>query len=483
MSTIKFSNRISPKSQFRVLTKAPYASHIEPMAELLDNGIAAEPTKIRVDLDFETNMGSIEDNGKGFPVKAEELARCFTYGNNDENTTDLNEHGCGLKSSLAVLDPTDKKWGIQWKRKGQVYRLKTSFTSDEHEVVVGGTWDGEMTDQSGVLITFPIGKQGFTELYSSTKDLMNIKSDDLLNRIRVDFAHRWMLHPKIINRSIQLFLNGEYIEPFVISADVCDKTDKHTGKLVSGADVYIASYMLNENIKNSWFKKTKAASGFYVFKNGRYIQSFLEGNAYKRLYGSEPHNEHNGFICLINVSGLQKVCPPTIPTKNGLDTKHDITIDLFEKVYANVLRVQNKKQGRSEESLFNELLERRRIQLRDFKPIIHEKMMLVIPEYGTKTPQLDGYELIGDRGIVYEAKKANQPSLDDINQLFANWIYSCLTKEFIGKTCKPVLIINAIKKGFKLSDDHKQKIKILNSKVKFPLEIWNYDGEELFKMD
>jgi hypothetical protein len=483
MTTIKFSNRISPNSQFRVLTKAPYASHVEPLAEIIDNSIAANPTKIHIDIDLDTNMGSIEDNGKGFPINAEELARCFTYGNNDKNTSEMNEHGCGLKSSLAVLDPTDKAWRIQWKNKGQVYRLKTSFTSDEHEVVVGGTWDGEMTDQSGVLIQFPIGKQGFTELYSSTKDLMNIKSDDLLNRIRIDFAHRWMLHPKILNRSIQMFLNGEYIEPFTISADVCDKTDKHNEKLISGADLYIATYMLNDSIKSSWFKKTKAASGFYVYKNGRYIQSFLEGNAYKRLYGSEPHPDHNGFICLVNVTGPQKICPPTIPTKNGLDTKHDITIDLFEKVNKNVLRVQNKKQVRSEESLFNELLERRRIQLRDFAPIIHVKTMLAIAEYGTKTPQLDGYEIIGNRGIIYEAKKANMPALDDINQLFANWIYSCLTKEFTGKTCKPVLVINAIKKNFKLSDDLKQKIKILNSTVKFPLEIWNYDGEELFKMD
>jgi hypothetical protein len=109
--------------------------------------------------------------------------------------------------------------------------------------------------------------------------------------------------------------------------------------------------------------------------------------------------------------------------------------------------------------------------------------MLTIAEYDTKTPQLDGYEIIGNRGIIYEAKRTNQPSLDDINQLFANWIYACLAKEFRGKTIKPVLIINAIQKSFKMTDDHKNKIKILNSKVKFPLEIWNYDGEKLFKMD
>jgi len=481
MATIKFSNRISPKSQFRVLTKAPYASHVEPLAELIDNPMAADATEIRIDLDFDRNMGSIEDNGKGFPINPEELARCFTYGNNDENTTELNEHGCGLKSSLAVLDPTDTKWKMMWKKDEEVYRLKTSFTSDEHEVAVGGSWDGEMADPSGALIIFPISKQGFTELYCSTKAKM--ETSDLIARIRTDFAHRWMLHPKIINRNIKLFLNGDLIEPYVIPVDVCDKIDKHNDKLTSGANVHISTYMVTEKIENSWFKKTKSATGFYFFKNGRFIQSFLEGNPYKRLYGSESHPDHNGFICLVNVSGTQKVCPPTIPTKNGLDTKNDIAIELFEKVYASVLRVQNKKQCRSEESLINELFERRRIQLRDFKPVIREKIMLTIPEYNTKTPQLDGCEIIGDRGIIYEGKKANQVSLNDINQLFANWIYACLTKEFIGKTCKPVLIINAIKKGFKLLDDHKQKIKILNSKVKFPLEIWNYDGEELFKMD
>lgn len=481
MTTIKFSNRISPSSQFRVLTKAPYTSHVEPIAELIDNSIAANSTQIRIYLDFNNKSGSIEDNGKGFPTNPADLARCFTYGNNDENTSDLNEHGCGLKSSLSVLDKTDKQWRCGWKNSNINYTLKTSFTSDEHEVQVGGSWPGEMDGPSGTLVTFPIDKKGFTELYCSTKAAM--ETSDLISRIYLDFAHRWMKHPKVLNGTTRIFLNDDEIEPFVISADVCDRIDKTSVKLISGADATIDTYMVTDKIKNSWFKKTKAATGFYFFKNGRFIQSFLDGNAYKRLYGSDPHNDHNGFICIVNVSGTQKVCPPTIPTKNGLDTKHDITIELFEKVHANVGRVQNKKQDRSEESLFNELLARRRTQLRDYNPIIVEKKMLEIPEYATKTPQLDGYEIRGNTAIVYEAKKSNQVALDDINQLFANWIYTCLTKEFAGKTCKPVLVINAIKKGFKLTDDHAQKIKILNSKVRFPLEIWNHDGEELFKMD
>jgi hypothetical protein len=482
MATIKFSNTISPKNHFGALTKAPYASNIEPIAELIDNSIAANATEIRTQLDFDgLKMGSIEDNGKGFPTSSEELYRCFTYGNNDENTSELNEHGCGLKSSLSVLDKSDKNWRCYWKNNNQVYRLKSSFTSDEHEVVKGGTWNGEMTSPGGVLINFPIDKQGFADLYCSNKAKM--ETSDLMARIRMDFAHRWMLHPKVMSGRVKLFLNGDYIEPYVFSLDVCDKTDKASVKLAAGADVQIGIYMVTKQNENSWFKKTRASAGFYVYKNGRFIQSFLGGAPYERLYGAKPHPEHIGFICLINVTGSQKVCPPTIPTKNGLDLKHPITDDLFEKVHSNVTRFLGKKQGPSEENLFTTFLRNRRTHYSDDNPIILEKKMLYIPDYDTKTPQLDGYEINGNKGIIYEAKKANQPSLDDINQLFANWIYACLAKEFSGKTIKPVLIIDAIQKSFKMTDDHKNKIKILNSKVKFPLEIWNYEGEKLFKMD
>ena len=482
MATNKFSNTISPKNHFKTLTKAPYASHIEPIAELIDNSIAANATEIRIELDFDgLKMGSIEDNGKGFPVTSEELYRCFTYGNNDENTTELNEHGCGLKSSLAVLDKNDDTWRCQWKNNNHVYRLKSSFKSDEHEVVKGGTWAGEMTSPGGVLINFPIDKQGFTDLYFSNKAKM--ETSDLMGRIRMDFAHRWMLHPKIMSGRVKLFLNGDYIEPFVLSLSVCEKTDTSSAKLTSGADVQIGIYQVTEKSENSWFRKTKAAAGFYVYKNGRFIQSFLGGTPYERLHGNKPHPDHNGFICLINVTGGQKICPPTIPTKNGLDLKHPITDDLFEKVHSSVASFLGNNKKPSEENLFSSFLRRRRTHYSDDNPVILEKKMLTIADYDTKTPQLDGYEIIGNKGIVYEAKKANQPSLDDINQLFANWIYACLAKEFSGKTIKPVLVINADQKTFKMTDDHKNKIKILNSKVKFPLEIWNYDGEKLFKMD
>lgn len=117
MGSISFTINTTNTGLWRTLANNEYEDSMQPIAEIIDNSLATESTVIKITLDFEKNRGSIEDNGKGFPVTPDELSRCFTYSPETRVQTNLNEHGCGLKSSLAILDPNDESWGVAWKNK------------------------------------------------------------------------------------------------------------------------------------------------------------------------------------------------------------------------------------------------------------------------------------------------------------------------------------------------------------------------------
>ena len=83
--------------------------NFQPINELCDNAIAAIIAltvalisgDIYITFNFSTNMGSIEHSGGvTFPTDPDGLKRCFTVGGKQQ--TSLNEHGSGLKSSLAI---------------------------------------------------------------------------------------------------------------------------------------------------------------------------------------------------------------------------------------------------------------------------------------------------------------------------------------------------------------------------------------------
>jgi len=95
MTSIPFTVNTTNKGLWRTLANNEYEDSMQPITEIIDNSLAAESTVIKITVNFETNRGSIEDNGKGFPVTPEELSRCFTYSPDKRVQTNLNEHGCG----------------------------------------------------------------------------------------------------------------------------------------------------------------------------------------------------------------------------------------------------------------------------------------------------------------------------------------------------------------------------------------------------
>jgi len=63
--SISFNINTTNKGLWRTLANNEYEDCLQPLLEIIDNSFAAEPTIIDCWVDFETNRGSIEDDGKG----------------------------------------------------------------------------------------------------------------------------------------------------------------------------------------------------------------------------------------------------------------------------------------------------------------------------------------------------------------------------------------------------------------------------------
>jgi hypothetical protein len=467
-----------------LLQKQNY-DQLQPLLELIDNAVA-EPTAatiINVAIDFEAQLGYVEDNGIGLPTDAAELARCLTFA--AASPTDLNEHGCGLKASLAFMDPSNSRWRIVWKRDGEIYEIRPPYTSTI-TVTRCETWPGKYNGPTGTYIEFPVAKEGFAALYATPK----AKCTDPLPRIREEFSQYWMFNDRIRGGKIQLHLNGEYIEPFRMTVyaepQYVEYFKGHDTELSTGAKVQIMHYKIVENIPNSWFKKAMSSNGYYIFKNGRLIKRIHSGRLYRQLYGAEADNHHNGFIVLVNVVGNQAQCPHTSTTKNDFPSSDKFT-HLCDVIRAHV-KPDVSKAPPSEETLVQQFrsMQQNTIGrlLKEKYTIEEKKSLLIVREDGTtfKGPQIDIIETVGDDINIYEAKRTNMVEFPHIRQLYGNWIITA-EKYAVNTHVTPILLLNVKQCDFTMPEAIQPQVAALaaNSKRGFPLLIINYEGEELYR--
>ena len=486
---IPFNINTTNKGLWRTLANNEYEDSMQPISEIIDNSIAAKSTLIKITIDFDKNCGSIEDNGHGFPINSEELSRCFTYSPDTRVQTDLNEHGCGLKSSLAILDPHDTSWRIAWKTGGKIYKVEAPYTKADHSAVSVEHWPGVIQDQSGTLIEFPIQKNQFSSLYQKKGTSMT----NVLPKLKAELSQYWMKHPRIMGGIVTLYLNDEIVEPFSVPHDDMNyiKSVKNfSGTLSSGAKVDGSHYVLAQHIPNSWFRKSINHNGMYIFKNGRIIQKVTNGELYKQITGTDTNTTLNGNIAIVNISGKQKDLPITVPTKNKFKPSNN---PLFNEVIE-LLRREIKFEitcdvKESEESLMKKFENIRGNAFASEEEMSYKfllKEQLNFKEDNLNSPQIDAIEIINNKAIVYEAKRENKVALSHLSQLYSNWILSIDAIKEQNPTVEkvvPVLIIHANKAEYSLPEGLKAKIRKLheNSKVGFPIEVRNYDNAEIFK--
>jgi hypothetical protein len=488
--SISFNINTTNKGLWRTLANNEYEDSMQPISEIIDNAIAAKATNIKVHMDFDKNYGYIEDNGHGFPTTPEELSRCFTYSPDTRVQTDLNEHGCGLKSSLAILDPHDKEWKVTWKINGKIYRVEAPYAKPSHSAIELSKWPGTLKDATGSLIEFPIQKNQLSSLYNKKGTSMA----NVLPKLKDELSQYWMKHPRFINGTVKLYLNDEYIEPFSMPHDNTNyvKSVKNfTGTLSSGAKVDGSHYVLAQHVPNSWFRRSINYNGVYLFKNGRIIQKVNSGSLYKQITGTDTNTNLNGNIVIVNISGKPEALPITVPTKNKFKPSHnplfDELIDYLRKEIKFEITCETKE---SEEKLLEKFQTVRANGFAseddfDYKFLLKEQ--LNSKDDNLNSPQIDAIEIINKKAIIYEAKRENKVALAHISQLYSNWILSIdvIKEQYpVVEKIVPVLIINANKEDYNVPEGLKTKIKKLheNSKCGFLMEVRNYENQEIFKL-
>jgi hypothetical protein len=423
---------------WELLSKSGYTS-LQTILEIMDNAISSKigATKVNFQVDFDRGIAYIEDNGVGFPIILDLLRRALEHGS--RNPSDLNEHGSGLKAALAAMDPSNSRWRIVFKRDGIIREIRAPY-GDELDVHQISDWPGTMNDQDhGAYIEFPIDKKRFAELYASKK----AKCDNPLPYIKQELSQVWMLHERVKSGAVQLHLNGEPIEPLRINsfADYEANSRRVTATMTTGGRVDIYQFMLNKHVPDSWFKRTSSATGYYFFKNGRFIECIDNGAPYRQLYGAEKHQSHIGFIAIINVTGTQDKLPHTTPTKIQFP-ESALRSELYEIVKANIkIDVPIEE---SEESLVRQFIQMRKNNFADIPGFsIKEKEQVRFTLDGhdeCASPQLDIVEYRQDKIFVYEAKKDTVITLPALRQLYGNWKIACAA--FSGRPVVPVLMIN-----------------------------------------
>jgi hypothetical protein len=484
-------------------------SAFQPFDEIGDNAMAAIMAafldalhqavgKIYIDFNFETNMGSIEHSGgTTFPHTVDEngqvrwdgLVRCLTYGS--KNPTGLNEHGCGLKTSLAILDPKNETWEIWIKLvvNGVLmyFRVKAPYSS-KMKITRESSWAGkDSTAEPGSFIKFPINKTHFKGLYASKDAKMN-DLKDLHNRIKCHFSHVWMKVEPYINGGINIMYNGVRVPPFsFISQEVNEFVEGRRVcefELSTGAVVKLEEINLKSNarkIPSSYtFKYAMEANGVYIFKNGREIEKVNGGELYKRFFGASPDNHHNGRIVILNMTGKQEQLPPTVPTKNRFGIS--ALFDEFIELSSNCITPFAKREHVSEEMDVITYRQRRENTLKtvDDKFTLEQEKTLSLSDT-VRTPPIDLIETWGNNMSIMEFKATTVVRTEHIAQLAFNCMLASSSKEAENKTVKPVLVLRSMDDNkAAVSDMHKEYLRIVSEKLNFKLSIRNTKDEVLY---
>jgi hypothetical protein len=468
--------------------------------ELVDNAIAAVlggitgTGKVYVRFAFDTNTGHIEHSGGStFPTDSAGIVRCLTYGG--RSPTFLNEHGCGLKTSLAILDPSNSKWKIFIKgvESGvlKFYSISAPY-SNKMSIVPETTWPGQdKSAEPGSLIQFPITHSLFSGLFKSGTKLDN-KEKEIGVRFKNHLAHMWQCVEKVLNGDIQLFYNGEKVTPFSFrNPDVLDYVDVYRAKKVyslsTGGYAEITEIKLKDIARDipgtNIFKHSMKANGAYLFKNGRFIEAINNDDArnlYTAIYGRSPHNLFNGYIQLINLVGAQDVLPATVPTKNRF-----VEGPLFEELIAliakNITPITNGLDDRSELEIRDKFKADRERTMRSIGILgysIEKEKQFVIRD--SLTPKIDLFEKNGLKCVVMEFKRNNKPSVQDFHQLLGNWSYAC--EAYPDKDVEAALYISP-SPDFQMTRDHKEFLHILAKRYKFYPSIYDYDNNLLYRQN
>jgi hypothetical protein len=319
-----------------------YPSVADVAGELGDNSIQSGTGHNGVHYNIFTKDGqrwmTVEDGGGWERIDATVLRKCFGYGKKrGEKKVGLHEHNCGLKHSIAYLDPENTRWVLQIRQNGIIWELRAPYS---HSMTLKkvSSYEGILTSPNSTYIRVPLHDPQFKTLYHRKVNSQKPNDEMLIERLRLYLSTMWMMKPEIIEKKTPIFLNGVQIDPhnFMLEDGVeIKKFDKTMVCLLEGKapiTLEVMEVRLHSTYRKDhpMFKRTIEHAGAYIFKNGR----FIKGQIFPEIYGKVRDGHYSGWNLLVNMSGDSEGLPDTYTTKNDFinqDLKIQALYDILQR--------------------------------------------------------------------------------------------------------------------------------------------------------
>jgi hypothetical protein len=353
---IQFEIDANPMYSWAAWGNMSYKSVADVIAELIDNSKQAGSTAVRIKIFNEDGHRfiTIEDNGSWGKITKDILVKCFGYGKSKTAVKQgLNEHNCGLKHSLAYMDPHNIYWQIQIKNEGVTWELKAPY-SHMMTLKKNVSYTGEMTCPNSTIIKIPLEDTQFKTLYYS-RSVKGILNEQMLTaRLGLYLSSFWMRCDDFMQKKFQIILNDVPVEPYDILRDSTvtfggenGKIPKRKMSLTAGSpEIEVEVWQLNLTSQyrkdHPLFKRNAEQSGVFIFKHGRYIK----GPIFSEIYGKSRDYHFAHHVVLVNITGDSSGLPATHTTKNDFNNKDP----KLEVLYAYINTVAPAIQGSAKNS-------------------------------------------------------------------------------------------------------------------------------------
>lgn len=362
---IDFTIDADPSLAWTAWGNMSYKSVADVIAELIDNSIQAKATQCLINI-YEptkaTRYLTIEDDSNWGSISKETLVKCFGYGKNlSIKKQGLNEHNCGLKHSLAYMDPENSRWSIQIKKDGKIWELKAPY-SHTMKLIEIQTYDGTISTQNGTFIKIPLDNTQFKTLYYQRSVKGEPNTTMLTERLEMYLSCFWMMKEEFTSNKFTLCLNGKSVQYYDIIRDPTVKFGEK-GKMPpvemslgnNSPSVIVEMWHLDllPNYKKDHpiFRRTPEYCGAFIFKHGRLIK----GHIFPEIYDLARDYHYSGHVVLVNVTGDSSGLPDTHTTKNDFNNKDAKLEELYKFIRENTPPVQ-KKVDREHHKCENELM-------------------------------------------------------------------------------------------------------------------------------
>ena len=363
----------------------------------------------------------IEDNGTGIS----DFDIAMKLGEKGGGTTQLNEHGFGMKHALATSNPTNDKWRVSTKtnadvKAGEFRTIVSPYTftiNPTHQKI--GIWPYQT--QANTAIQFEIDHELFDTVQSGVKGKAGF--GQTLNYLAEELG--FIYSNAIVDGEFTIMLNNKTI-PAVLPTIVGHyEINGAKGKITENVDLGAGDVEIKFDfveIQDSGlakhYKKSTKCSGVEIRINGRVI----EKNLFSEVYDIDPHNLYNHWLVQVDlVSQNNDRLPITRTSKNGFRRGDPKFVKLLN-VIKNLYPVPDKKpsDATSEADLVGLLKDIQSAAITNKTKHLTTTKKCWTSLEPKKQPIIDLHIYNGTEVIIYEAKK-DRAGPQDVYQLLMYW--------------------------------------------------------------